>query len=123
AQRHPPPPAGPRLRLCAGAVRAQRLAGGGRQRVADGARVGRADAAEGGRMSELRTPMKRAVGLGSAKRGVHHFLVQRVTAIALALLCGWAVWIAITLAGLDHAAAHALVARPLHAVLAIVFAI
>ena len=35
---------------------------------------------------DLRTPLKRAVGLGSAKDGTGHFIWQRVTAIALLLL-------------------------------------
>ena len=34
----------------------------------------------------LRTPLKLARGLGSAKSGTGHFLWQRITAIALALL-------------------------------------
>ena len=38
-------------------------------------------------MSNFRTPLKRAAGLGSAKDGTGHFLWQRVTAIAVAL-CG-----------------------------------
>jgi len=74
-------------------------------------------------MSDLRTPMKHAVGLGSAKSGVHHFMVQRITALALVLLVGWALWMAIAMARLDYAAAHALLAQPWNAVLAIAFAI
>ena len=36
---------------------------------------------------DFRTPLKRAIGLGSAKDGTGHFLWQRITAIALGL-CG-----------------------------------
>ena len=35
---------------------------------------------------DLRTPLKRAIGLGSAKDGTGHFIWQRITAIALVLL-------------------------------------
>jgi len=33
--------------------------------------------------TDLQTPLKRARGLGSAKDGTHHFVVQRITALAL----------------------------------------
>lgn len=38
---------------------------------------------------DLRSPLARARGLGSAKDGVHHFWVQRVTAVALIPLSLW----------------------------------
>jgi len=72
-------------------------------------------------MSSLRTPLKKALGLGSAKAGVHHFVVQRVTAVALVLLGAWFVWTVLRLIHLDHAAAHALVAAPWNATLLIAF--
>ena len=59
--------------------------------------------------AELRTPLKIAVGLGSAKSGVHHFMVQRVTAVALAGLVLWVVWIVLEMLHLDYAAARALI--------------
>jgi succinate dehydrogenase / fumarate reductase membrane anchor subunit len=71
----------------------------------------------------FRTPLKQAVGLGSAKHGVHHFVVQRVTAVALAFLGLWFVWLALKLLHLDYAAAHALVAQPFNAVLMIAFVV
>jgi succinate dehydrogenase / fumarate reductase membrane anchor subunit len=40
----------------------------------------------------LRSPLSRARGLGSAKHGVHHFWVQRVSAIALIPLALWFVF-------------------------------
>ncbi len=40
----------------------------------------------------LRSPLSRARGLGSAKYGVHHFWVQRVSAIALIPLALWFVF-------------------------------
>ncbi len=41
-------------------------------------------------MSEsIRTPLGKVRGLGAAKEGAHHFIAQRVTAIALLLLVPW----------------------------------
>ncbi|HEY0178418.1 MAG TPA: succinate dehydrogenase, hydrophobic membrane anchor protein [Dokdonella sp.] len=72
---------------------------------------------------ELRTPLKRALGLGSARHGVRHFLLQRTTALALIALGLWFAWIALRLPQLDYAGARALVAAPLNAVLMISFAV
>jgi len=41
---------------------------------------------------DLRSPLSRARGLGSAKDGVHHFWVQRVSALALIPLSLWFVF-------------------------------
>ena len=38
---------------------------------------------------ELRSPLSKALGLGSAKHGVHHWWVQRLTAVALVPLTLW----------------------------------
>ena len=38
------------------------------------------------RHQDMRTPLKRALGLGSAKTGTDHFMWQRITAIVLVLL-------------------------------------
>ncbi len=38
---------------------------------------------------EMRTPLKRAKGWGSAKSGTHHFWVQRLTGLALIPLTLW----------------------------------
>lgn len=40
-------------------------------------------------MTDLRTPLAKVRGLGSAKEGTHHFWVQRVTALALVPLVLW----------------------------------
>ncbi|MEO7324250.1 MAG: succinate dehydrogenase, hydrophobic membrane anchor protein [Dokdonella sp.] len=69
----------------------------------------------------LRTPIKNAVGLGSARHGVHHFIVQRTTAVALALLGVWFIWLALKMVHLDYAGAHALIAQPWNAVLMLAF--
>jgi succinate dehydrogenase / fumarate reductase membrane anchor subunit len=73
--------------------------------------------------TELRTPIKIARGLGSAKSGAHHFMVQRLTALALLGLGLWIVWIALEMVRIDYAAAHALIAKPVNAVLMVSFVI
>jgi succinate dehydrogenase / fumarate reductase, membrane anchor subunit len=52
----------------------------------------------------LRSPVARVRGLGSAKEGVHHWWMQRVTAIALIPLSVWFVASVVCLAGADQAA-------------------
>jgi succinate dehydrogenase / fumarate reductase, membrane anchor subunit len=75
----------------------------------------------------LRTPLKRARGLGSAHSGTHHFWVQRVSAIALIPLSVWFVTALIMrLIGADQAAladrlSHPLVALALGALLVALF--
>jgi len=69
----------------------------------------------------LRTPLKNARGLGSAKDGVHHFIIQRITAIALIFLAVYVVVVVISLVGSDYAGARAVVAHPVNAVLLIAF--
>ena len=71
----------------------------------------------------LRTPLKRARGLGSAKTGTGHFLWQRVTAIALALLGAYLLGLLLTLGGADFERARALVAQPFNATVLAAFLI
>ncbi len=54
-------------------------------------------------MTELRSSLGRARGLGSAKEGVGHWWAQRVTAIALVPLSIWFVIAVISLIGADYA--------------------
>ena len=65
----------------------------------------------------LRTPVARARGLGSAKDGLHHWWVQRVSAVALIPLTIWFVASVVGLAGADHAAVAAWIGNPVVAVL------
>ena len=74
-------------------------------------------------MSDFRTPLKTALGLGSARQGAHHFVVQRVTALALVFLSVWFVWIVLSALHGGYAHAHALIAAPWNAVLMIAFVI
>jgi succinate dehydrogenase / fumarate reductase, membrane anchor subunit len=72
-------------------------------------------------MSEtrLRTPLGRALGLGSAKEGVGHWWAQRVSAAALVPLGLWFAASLVALAGADRAAVAAWLKAPLPAVLMI----
>ena len=70
---------------------------------------------------DFRTPLKRAIGLGSAKEGTGHFLWQRVTAIVLVLLGAYLIGILLGLGGADYERARAIVANPLNAALLIAF--
>lgn len=71
----------------------------------------------------LRTPIKNARGLGSAKDGVHHFVVQRITAVALMFLTIYLIALLLNLVAADYATARAAVAHPFNAVLLIAFLI
>ena len=73
--------------------------------------------------NDLQTPLKRVRGLGSAKAGTHHFIVQRLTAVALIPLVLWIIWFALKLMHLDYAHSRALVHDPLNAVLLIAFVV
>ena len=73
--------------------------------------------------SDLQTPLKRARGLGSAQHGTHHFIVQRITALALIPLVIWAVFLALALVHADYAAARALVRQPCAAIALTAFVI
>jgi succinate dehydrogenase membrane anchor subunit len=65
----------------------------------------------------MRSPLGRAIGLGSAKEGVEHWWRQRVTALALVPLTLWFVIAVIGLVGADHAVFVAWVRSPMPAVL------
>jgi len=69
----------------------------------------------------LRSPLSRARGLGSAKDGVHHFWVQRVSAIALIPLTLWFVFSVARLAGGDYQAVQHWVSAPAVAVTLVLF--
>jgi len=66
--------------------------------------------------TDLQTPLKRARGLGSAKDGTHHFIVQRITALALVPLTIWVIFLALALVRADYAHAHAIVHQPFAAI-------
>lgn len=69
----------------------------------------------------LRNPLARAKGLGSAKDGTTHWWHQRLTAIALALLTPWFIVFAVGLLGADQATVQRAIAQPLTATLLAAF--
>jgi succinate dehydrogenase / fumarate reductase membrane anchor subunit len=71
--------------------------------------------------SQLRTPLARVRGLGSARSGTEHFWLQRVTAAANVVLTVAVVLIVLRLVGKDYAAAKAVLSRPLVAILLLLF--
>jgi succinate dehydrogenase membrane anchor subunit len=73
--------------------------------------------------SRMRSPLGRAIGLGSAKEGVEHWLVQRITAVALVPLALWFVAALIGLVGADFDTVQGWVGRPLPAVLLVLLLI
>ena len=66
-------------------------------------------------MSDMRTPLNKVRGLGSAKEGTDHFWRQRVTALANIPLTLFLVVTIILLAGKDHATVAAYLGAPLAA--------
>ena len=73
--------------------------------------------------AELRSPLGRAIGLGSAKEGVEHWWRQRITAVALVPLALWFVVSVIRLAGADYAAFKAWLGHPVPAILMVLLVI
>jgi succinate dehydrogenase / fumarate reductase membrane anchor subunit len=69
--------------------------------------------------SDLRTPLARARGLGSAKYGVHHWWAQRLTAIALIPLVVWFAISLVMMSGADYDVVRAWVGSPVVMVLLI----
>ena len=65
---------------------------------------------------DMRTPLARVRGLGSAKEGADHFWRQRLTAVANVPLVLFLVLSLITHAGASHAEVAAYLASPLVAV-------
>ena len=57
--------------------------------------------------SNLRSPLARVLGQGSAKEGVHHWWMQRLTSVALVPLSVWFVVSLLSLPSLDHATVSA----------------
>ena len=76
---------------------------------------------EKGVRDSMRSPLKRARGLGSAKGGTHHFVMLRITAIALVFLTIYVIGLVISLIGGDYTAVRDAVAHPVNAVLLVAF--
>ena len=72
---------------------------------------------------KYRTPLHQAKGWGSAKSGTGHFWWQRVTAVILALLVPYIVFLMARIAGSDHETIATIIAKPWNAIIFAVFAI
>ncbi len=72
-------------------------------------------------MMSLRSPLGRAIGLGSSKEGVSHWWWQRVTSVALVPLSVWFVFSLASLAGADHQTVVEWMRSPIVASLLIMF--
>lgn len=74
-------------------------------------------------MTGMRDPLAIARGLGSAKDGVNHWWMQRVTALALLILAPWFIYFAVSLIGADQYSVRAAIAQPFNATLLVSFMI
>ena len=63
----------------------------------------------------MRNPIARAMGHGSAKAGVHHWYAQRASAVLLIFLAAWMVYAVLSLAGGGYAASREFIANPVNA--------
>jgi succinate dehydrogenase / fumarate reductase membrane anchor subunit len=72
-------------------------------------------------MNKFRTPLKNVRGLGAAKTGTEHFVVQRLTATALVPLTIWFLVFVLSLINADYVTAAEAVSKPWNAVLLVGF--
>ena len=75
------------------------------------------------KLPKYRSPLHQAKGWGSAKSGTGHFWWQRVTAVILALLVPYIVFLLASATGHDAEGIRALIAKPWNAIIFSVFAI
>ena len=73
--------------------------------------------------TRMRSPLGRALGLGSAKEGVEHWWLQRITAAALVPLSVWFVIAIIRLVGADIETVRDWVSAPMPAILLVLLLI
>jgi succinate dehydrogenase / fumarate reductase membrane anchor subunit len=67
-------------------------------------------------MSDMRTPLGKVRGLGSAKEGTDHFWKQRLTAIANVPLIVFLIWMVISLVGSSYEQVISTLSNPLTSV-------
>lgn len=72
-------------------------------------------------MNKFRTPLKNVRGLGAAKTGTEHFVLQRLTATALVPLTIWFLVFVLGLVNADYLAAVDAVSKPWNAMLLVGF--
>ncbi len=70
---------------------------------------------------DMRTPLGKVRGLGSAKEGTGHFWVQRLTAVALVPLVLFFIGLVISLNGAGYAEVRAALGHPLTAIVMALF--
>ena len=68
-------------------------------------------------MTDMRTPLGKVRGLGSAKDGTDHFWKQRLTAVANVPLILFLIWLIISLIGATHAQVVSALANPFIAII------
>ena len=73
--------------------------------------------------AKFRSPLHQAKGWGSAKSGTGHFWWQRVTAVILAILVPYIVFLLAHIGGSDADSLRATIAKPWNAIIFTVFAI
>lgn len=71
-------------------------------------------------MSDFKTPLRTARGLGSANSGLGHYIAIRFSALVLVPLVLWFVYAIASLGSADLATARAFVAHPLNASLLVI---
>jgi succinate dehydrogenase / fumarate reductase membrane anchor subunit len=69
----------------------------------------------------LRSPLGKVLGMGSAKEGVHHWWLQRLTSVALIPLTIWFVVSLLSLPSLEHVTVISWMAQSWTALLLILF--
>ena len=69
----------------------------------------------------LKSPLTRARGLGSAHHGVHHWVMERVSAFVAIFLCIWLVYAGVMMPAWNWSFVTLWLAQPLHAILMIGF--
>jgi succinate dehydrogenase / fumarate reductase membrane anchor subunit len=72
-------------------------------------------------MKDMRTPLGKVRGLGSAKEGTGHFWAQRMSAVALVPLVLFFVGLVVCLNGADYATVKATLAHPVVAIVMALF--
>jgi len=70
---------------------------------------------------DMRTPLARVRGLGSAHNGTRHFWYQRLTSVTGVLLTGIFIVIVLSVIGRSHAAAVQILGSPLVSILLLLF--
>lgn len=72
-------------------------------------------------MSEYTTALKKVRGLGSAKSGVHHWIVQRFTAVLNIILAIWMICILGSITEMDYNHAYAYMGQGCNAIFSLLF--